>query len=471
MSHRALLALALAPSLLLGLAACSGGSNASSPTSPGDDSSPPGDDASTPPANVDIDQASVARTAASSIPAADVAGAATANNAFAFDLYGHVLAAQTTPGNVLTSPISASLALTMTYAGAQGTTATQMASALHFGSAASTIFDGQNGLSAALASRAATALAAGQQLASENDQPAPSASDYVLQVVNSVWGEQTYPWAQPFLTTLAQSYGTGVYLEDFIHQWEPARLAINAWVSTETDDKIENLLPSGSLDDTTRMVLVNAIHLKLPWENPFQTGQTQNATFTRADGTTVSAPFMNQANYFPYVDDGTAQIVALPLVGSQLSVVFAMPHGDLATYEAGLTSLAIPSGQADVALSLPKFTFTSPSFSLAQALQQMGMTQAFDPTAAQFQGMCAQTPDGDNLYIADVLQKAMIAVQETGVEAAAATAVIMDGASGVSAPPVPLVLDKPFVVAIVDQPTNAILFLGHIEDPTATGSN
>ena len=375
MSHRtprALLSLSLAPCLLLALAACSGSSASHDDGSPGDDSSPP--------AGATLDQASVPRDPASSIDPAAVDGAVAANNAFAFDLYAHVLAAQTAPGNLVTSPISASLALTMTYAGAQGQTATEMASALHLGSAAGTIFDGQNGLSAALASRAATALAAGQQLASENEQPAPSASDYQLQVVNSVWGEKTYPWAQPFLTTLAKSYGTGVYTEDFVNQFEPARLAINGWVSTQTADKINDLLPQGSLDDTTRMVLVNAIHLKLPWESPFQTGATADATFTKADGSTVSAPFMNQTEELAYVDDGQAQIVAIPLVGQQLSLVIAVPHGDLATYEAGLTSIAVPSSGANVALSLPKFNFTSPTFSLARSLQAMGMVQAFDPS-------------------------------------------------------------------------------------------
>jgi len=363
----------------------------------------------------------------------------------------------------------------MTYGGARGQTATEMATALHYGAAAGAIFDGQNGLSQALASRAASALTAGQQVAQQNEQPAPSQDDFQLQVVNSVWGEQTYPWAQPFLTTLAKSYGTGVYVEDFIHQLDPARQTINSWVSTETAQKINNLLPEGSLDDTTRMVLVNAIHLKLPWATPFQVAGTAPASFTRADGSTVSAPFMNQTEELPYSDDGTAQIVALPLMGGQVSVVIALPHGDLATYEAGLTAatpdaLAPPASSASVAISLPKVTFTSPTFSLAQPLQAMGMVQAFNPQAANFTGMCPTTPDGANLYVGDVLQKAMVAVQETGVEAAAATAVIVAGTAVEEPAPIPVVLDRPFVIALVDVPTGALLFLGHIEDPTAAGS-
>jgi serpin B len=452
--------LPVASLLLLASTGCSG-SAAHSP-SPG---SPP---------DVAVDQASVPRDPANAIAPATVAGAVSANNAFAFDLYAHVLASQATPGNTLTSPLSASLALTMTYAGAQGQTATEMATALHYGAAAGSIFDGQNALSQALASRAASALTAGQQVASDNDQPAPSASDFQLQVVNSVWGEQTYPWAQPFLTTLAKSYGTGVYVEDFVHQWDPARQTINGWVSTETADKINNLLPSGSLDATTRMVLVNAIHLKLPWAVPFQVAETAPASFTRADGSTVSTPFMNETVSLAYADDGAAQLVAVPLMGGQVSVVFALPHGDLATYEAGLTAaspnaLAPPASSASVSLSLPKLSFTSPTFSLAKPLQAMGMVQAFNPTAANFTGMCPTTPDGDHLYVGDVLQKAMVAVQETGVEAAAATAVIVDGSSSVGPTPVAVVLDRPFVMAIVDVPTGALLFLGHIEDPTDAG--
>jgi serpin B len=457
---------ALVPGLLLPLAACTGSADSGSPAGAGDDGS-------SPPVSASIDHANVPRDSPGSLDPGAIAGAAAANNAFAFDLYAHVLAAQSSPSNVLTSPISASLALTMTYAGAQGQTATEMAAALHFGAAASTIFDGQNGLSTALASRGASALAGVQRQASEQGQPAPSASDYEMQIVNSVWGEETYPWAQPFLTILAKSYGTGVYVEDFIHAWEPARLAINAWVSTETADKINDLLPGNSLGKTTRMVLVDAIRLKLPWASPFATTATAPSTFTRSDGTTVSAPFMNQTESLSYVDDGKAQIVALPLAGQQVSVILALPEGDLATYEAGLTTLAPPLTRTEVALSLPKLAFTSASTSLAKVLQAMGMVQAFSASAAQFQGLCPSTPDGDNLYIADVLQKAMVAVAEPGIEAAAATAVIVDGDSSVGPPPPPPVvvdLNRPFVIAVVDVPTGAVLFLGHIEDPTDVGS-
>jgi serpin B len=467
MSTRAFATLALIPALplLFALAACG---SSKSPT-PADPDAPP----------VPVAKSSLAREPASGIPASSLTAAVTANNAFALDLYTHLQSQSgSATSNLLTSPISASLALTMTYAGAKGSTATQMASALHYGGAASEIFDGQNALSQALASRAATALAADQATLSGappgETTAAPSPSDYQLEVVNSVWGEQTYSWESPFLDVLAQSYGTGVYQEDFTHSFDAARQTINTWVSTETDDKINTLLPVGSLDDSTRMVLVNAIHLKLPWATPFDASATAPASFTTGAGSTVSQPFMNAAATFGYIDDGSAQTVALPLSGNQLEVLITLPHGDLATYEAGLTAsspaVTPPLGQTMVTLSLPKVTFTSASVSLASLLQAMGMVQAFDPHNADFTGLCGKTPDGANLYISDVIQKAAIAIQETGVEASAATAVIASGALAEENPPVNMTVNKPFLLSIVDAPTGAVLFLGHIEDPSSVGS-
>jgi serpin B len=422
-----------------------------------------------------IAQSSVQRIPSSAVAPAALTAAVTANNAFAVDLYSRVRSSAVS-SNVITSPLSASFALTMAYAGAAGTTATQMATALHFGSGAASIFDGQNALSQALGTRATDALTRDTRNAAAGSSPAPSPADYQLEVVNSVWGERTYAWEQPFLDVMAKSYGTGIYLEDFITEWDPARLAINAWVSTATDDKINDLLPSGSLDAATRMVLVNAIHLKLPWETTFKTSATAPAPFTRPDASTVSASFMNATQTLPYADDGQAQVVGLPLSSGQLEVLIALPHGDLATYEAGLVAgsaaLNLPTESASVTLSLPKATFTSPTFSLSSALTAMGMVEPFDQSTADFTGLYAHLPPGDHLYIKDVLQKATLGMQETGVEAAAATAVVIELTGSVAQTPMPvtLVVNRPYVVSIVDVPTGAILFLGHVTDPTDAGS-
>ncbi len=448
------------------LAGCSSASSAPGAGTTGPDGGPP----------EQVARVDVARDAVSGIAPGDVDVAVAANNAFAVDLYGR-LEADAGTGNLLVSPISASLALTMAYAGAVGQTATEMATALHFGpDAGSSIFDGQNALDQTLTGRGAAAVASvvqnNAQAGAQDgvDAAAPSPSDYELQVVNSVWGEKTYTWSTPFLTIMAKSYGAGVYLEDFINQPDEARQAINAWVGAETDDKIENLLPAGAIDTTTRMVLVNAIHLKFPWANPFDPSATQVGFFTRADGTTVSPSFMNDTLTVPYKDDGQAQIVGLPLSGGDLSVVIALPHEgtSLQAYESALSTgsaaLAQPSSTSDITLSIPKVTFTSPTFSLKPALQAMGMQVAFTP-AANFTGMYA----GGGLYVFDVLQKTTIDMQETGVEAAAATAVLI-GTLAAEIPSAQVIVNRPYLVAIIDIPTGAILFLGQVEDPTAGGT-
>jgi serpin B len=424
-------------------------------------------DPGTPPAGVTLDHSAAPRDPAS--PPA-IQAAVDANNAFAFKLYGQVAGTASGP-NVLTSPLSASLALTMTYAGAQGQTATEMAAALELPSPDASIFDAQNSLTQALSGRAAAALASDQRNAGG---ATPSSSDYDLSIVNSVWGQKTYPWAAPFLDVLAKSYGTGVFLEDFVGSPDAAKDTINSWVSSETADKINDLLPGGSITSETRIVLVNAVHLKLPWAEPFQASNTASGSFTRGDGSTVTASFMHGFTE-QYLETPTAQGVSLPLAGNELSVVFLEPKTTLTDLVSSLSSLtpetwaaATKTQSAAVNLALPKFNFTSPTFSLAEALKGLGMKAAFDPQAANFKGLCAAPPDGQNLYIGDVLQKAMMGVSETGVEAAAATAVI---GVGTAAPTktVDLTFDHPFLVAIVDA-SGAIVFLGQIGDPTAAGS-
>ncbi len=470
------------PSLLLaltslGLAACSSASNGAksgpvADASPTTDSATPTTDAGLP-SGVALDKANVARDKA---VASDVAAAVDANNAFAIDLYGKV-SPGFSGGNGLTSPISASLALTMTYAGALGTTASQMASVLHIPSSGTSIFDAQNALTQALDGRAAAAYASDKQSASHGSGAAPSESDYALQVVNSVWGQKGDPWAESFLTVLAKSYGAGIYILDIDSDPTTAENDINSWVSTATAGKINPLLGPNAIDGSTQMVLVNAIHAKLPWQSPFDKSQTGPGMFTRGDGTTVQPDFMNQT-FEPdsgvsigYADTADGQFLALPLSDGQLSVVFALPKKDLATLTGSLTkdSFSVPVTDATVILSLPKFSFTGASVSLKAPLQALGMTEAFKDSA-DFNGMVTK-PLPNGLFIGDVFQKAMLDVAETGVEAAAATAVLMATASAIldAGAPITLKFDQPFVVSIVDS-SGAILFLGQIDDPTASGS-
>ena len=418
----------------------------------------------------------MAKSSAERDPASDstIAAVVDADNAFAFDLYAKV-ADEAGTDNAVMSPQSVSLALAMTYAGAQNTTADEMAETMHWDGPGVDVHGGHNALSQALATRAAYAFAAAEQNAQDMGEDPPSLDDFRVHVVNSVWGDGSYTWEQPFLDTLAQSYGTGVYLADFINQPNPERVRINSWVSEETQDKINDLIPDGAVNSDTRMVLVNAMHLKLPWEIPFQQSATEAGDFTTADGSTVSADFMSQQASLAYYEDDKAQIASLPLVGRQMSLVVALPKGDLASFEADMdtdywNSTWEARSSQEVEIELPKFSFTTASIKLRDIFESLGMQVPFVQAEADFYGMCSNPPNNERLFIADIIHKAMMAVDENGVEAAAATAVLMSGGTSVPPTPVPMVVDKPFVVAIVDEPTGSILFLGRITDPTQEGS-
>ena len=421
----------------------------------------------------------VTRAATEQVPANALSGAVRANNEFGTALFA-ALREDSAGKNFLIAPISASLALGMTYAGARGETRTEMARALRLGAlSGNSLFEGQNALSQTLAKRGALAFDLAQASFLGHGSP-PAAADYSLEIVNSLWGQADYRWEAPFLKTLAANYGAGLFERDFVASSQPTRLEINRWVSAHTNDKINDLLPEAAVTPDTRLVLVNALHLKLPWETAFEKSATQTAPFHGLDvkevPVTLAVPFMHRQANLAYRDDGSAQIVGLPLSSRRLWVIVALPHAgvSLANYERSLRAdspaLAVPSKEALVALELPRVTFTSPSFSLTSALRRLGMVQAFDSKRAHFEGMSNLRPGDRPLYVDDVIQKTMIAMQETGIEAAAATAVMMRVLASARTPhqepvPIPMIVDRPYLLAIVDQPTGALLMLGHIEEP------
>ncbi|HYP99286.1 MAG TPA: serpin family protein [Polyangiaceae bacterium] len=428
--------------------------------------------------NDDTKPTATMRTATEQISARALGNAVKANNEFGTALFA-ALREESAGQNFLTSPISASLALGMTYAGASGETRTQMAHALRLAPSADgdpSFFEGQNALSQALAQRGTSAFEMEQANRGKYGPPL-NASDYSLRLVNSLWGEASYPWQASFTKALAVNYGAELCRRDFKHQSQPTRLEVNRWVSAHTNDRINDLLPEPAVTANTRLLLVNALHLKLPWEDEFFEGATKPLPFTRSDRKQMMAPFMHRQQRLAYRDDGSAQIVGIPLASRRLWVIIALPHVgvSLADYERSLradsAALTVPLQSELVALALPKVTFTSPSFSLASALQRMGMVHAFDPNRAQFEGMCQVQPGEVPLYVGDVLQKTMIAMQESGIEAAAATAVVaIAGCAALPREqpvPIPMIVNRPYLLAIVDQPTSALLMLGHIEEPTA----
>jgi serpin B len=369
------------------------------------------------------------------------------NNTFAFDLYQSL---QTQNENLIYSPYSISLALAMTYAGARGETESQMAQTLHF-LRQEQLHPAFNSLDLQLAERG--------KAQSEDETPLQ------LNIANAVWAEQTYPFLQGFLDTIALNYGAGIRLADFINQYEAVRKEINDWVSNQTEGKIKDLIPEGVLNTDTRMALVNAIYFKADWLSPFDAESTQDAPFHLLNGSEVSVPTMNKDAFIPYAKGDGWQAIELAYEGETAAMDILVPdEGRFEEIESGLdyeaASAILSSLQpTSVTLALPKFTFES-EFGMDDQLKALGMTDAFDPDRADFSGMT----DRKDLFISAVLHKAFIAVDEKGTEAAAATAVIV----GVTSAPVfdvTLIIDRPFIFLIRDIPTGQILFVGRVLNP------
>jgi len=413
----------------------------------------------------------VTRVPASDVPSTDLQDAVAANNAFALSLFGQILTHPSGP-NVLFSPVSASLSLAMASAGAGGATKSQMAQALGWApDSEGAIFAGQNALSQALNGRAMAALKQAQDLAAASPGRKPEAGDYQVSLVNSLWGERTCPWQEPFLDILAANYGAGVNQQDFVHASDSARITIDDWVSSQTDNQINGLFGPGAFDDRTRLVAVNALYLRLPWTKPFSDSDTAPGYFDDGAGTSLEIDFMHTQNDFPYTDDGQAQIVALPLANQELAALVLLPHAEvsLAEYEAelnaGQVALAVPDSSMNVALSLPRVPLATSSLSLSESLRALGMRDAFDAIAADFSGLCARPPAPGQLYLAEVMQQSVISLQEGGVQVATAGSTVAGDGSGAGAPQVHVDVNRSFVLAIVDRATGTVLMLGHVTDP------
>ncbi len=372
------------------------------------------------------------------------------NSAFAFNLYQQLKQKE---GNLFYSPHSISLALAMTYAGARGETEQQMADTLKFLLEQDRLHPAFNWLDIELAKR-------GEGAQGKDEQ------GFRLNIVNAIWGQKDYTFLPDFLDVLAENYGAGLRILDFIKEAEKCRLTINDWVSKQTEGRIKDLIPQGAIDELTRLVLTNAIYFNAAWEYPFAKEVTADGTFYLLDGGQVTVPMMRQTESFGYTKGEGYQAVELLYDGEELSMVILLPaSGNFQAFESGLQAQKVADiisslQLTKVALTMPKFEFDS-GFSLKDTLTEMGMPIAFSG-AADFSGMTG-APD---LCISEVLHKAFVSVDEKGTEAAAATAVIMRE-TATPGQPVEVTLDRPFIFLIRDIGTGAVLFVGRVVNPRA----
>lgn len=372
-----------------------------------------------------------------------------ANNAFGTELYSQLALAK---GNLFFSPSSIETALAMTYAGARGDTAQQMAKVLHLPEGVEV----HKGLAAFFRELNAEKGADGKP------------RRFQLTVANALWGQKEYKFLPEFLTLVKDNYGAGLEEVDFIRAREAAARTINAWVEGKTNNKIKNLVLPDALTSLTRLVLTNAIYFKGNWARQFDKKLTKDEPFHLSPEKEVQTPMMNIKSKYGYGEGDGYQVLKMLYAGDELSMVILLPkkNDGLAELEKSLTEENLTkwiSGirEREVIVAMPRFKMEA-RFELGDTLTKMGMADAFSETKADFSGMTGKK----DLYIARVIHKAFVDVNEEGTEAAAATAVIMATKSAMVRPK-PLVFraDHPFLFLIRHEKSGAILFAGRLMNP------
>jgi serpin B len=368
------------------------------------------------------------------------------NNVFALNLYRDLRIAD---GNIFFSPFSIRTALAMTGAGAREETAAQIKNTLQFS------LEGEALHKAFVDS--ITALNTG------------GGTDYEMSIANSLWGDKTSTFLQPFIEINKNFYGGALERLDFRNASENARLRINTWVEEQTRKKITNLLTPGSVSTDTRLVLVNAVYFKGLWTEPFDKKLTQNAPFYCVGGKTVNAPLMtfSTPQHLPFYKEDGLKVIELDYQGDDISMLIVLPDtaDGLAAVEARLDEAALSSWIAamkrrSVQVHLPRFTLTWGAHNIVPHLRSLGMVDAFNAEKADFSAI-----DGTrNLLISGVFHKAFVDVYEEGTEAAAATGVVV-GVTSMPPPPEIFRADRPFLFFIREKATGAILFMGRLTEP------
>ena len=367
------------------------------------------------------------------------------NNKFAFDLYAQLKEAD---GNLFFSPYSVSTALAMTYAGAKGNTEAQMADVLHFVLTQESLHPVFSTLM--------------QDFKADSEK-----SGFEFSIANALWSQEGYKFHQAFIDITKSYYEAGFKEVDFVKNTESPRQTINKWVEEKTKDKIKELIKPGILTGDTRLVLTSAIYFKGRWILQFEKKDTMLRQFELMTGEKVEVPMMSQTKKFRYFENEIAQVLEMPYEGNRLSMVIFLPKEKKGIRELedlfkakNIKDWLLELRKQEVITSLPRFKMTS-EFFLNEALQSLGMTDAFDEKLADFSGM---TPDSVGLYISKVIHKAFVDVNEEGTEAAAATAVVKT--EKVMPEPKPVFrADYPFIFIIRDMRSGSILFVGRVMDP------
>ncbi|XP_034717462.1 leukocyte elastase inhibitor-like isoform X5 [Etheostoma cragini] len=376
---------------------------------------------------------------------------AKANTTFSLALFKK-LSDEDKTANIFYSPFSISSALAMVMLGARGNTATQMSECLK-------PQNGQDDVHASFAQLLSELIKA--------DAP------YALSVANRLYGEQSYQFVEDFSAETRKHYNAELKSVDFKAKADAARVNINSWVEEQTQGKIKDLLVRNAVDDSTVLVLVNAIYFKGNWNKQFKEDSTVDAQFRISKSDTKPVKMMRQKSRFPLVavPEANCQILEMPYKGEELSMLIFLPN-EIEDNTTGLEKLQMEltyekfvewtrsdmMGQTEVELGLPRFKMEE-TYDLKDVLTSMGMVDAFDVTLSDLSGM---SPAND-LVLSKVVHKAFLEVNEEGTEAAAATAAVVSERSAMIT--ATFVADHPFLFFIRHNPSMSVLFAGRYCSP------
>jgi serpin B len=369
---------------------------------------------------------------------------------FACDVYGGLRKRQ---GNLVLSPYSVASAMAMTYSGARGDTAAQIAKAMRFADEDATL--------------------GGLGVVESYLQSDPSDFNSVWQSRNNVWLNGKLSVRDEWLV-LAKNQGwlTGRFSDN---KPRDAEKMINAVIAKQSGRLIEEFLPPNSINANTGMVLANVVYFHKPWAMPFDL-EPGKATFHCEDRDVLCTMMRNEIK-LRVGDDDAAKWIEIPYARGESSMFVVLPKGNgkLSEVEQSLSAETLSRWTGSmrrrlVDLHLPEFSFLSERLNLRETLKALGVELAFDPNQADFSGMVevGEIADNRNAWLEHVYHRSVVRVDKYGTEAAAATAVTgsFGGGRRVQKPPIPFIANRPFLFFIRDNHTGAILFLGRVVDPT-----
>ena len=375
------------------------------------------------------------------MPESDESGLSDATGNFALKLYSELVDPEK---NLFFSPISIFTALSMVYAGASNVNKKEMADLLNLSMVSDDIhLEIKNQIKHLL-----------------------TKSGYQLKFANALWLQIGYSLLNKYMFIINRNYDGSVYEVDF-RKISDACAKINAWVVEQTRNKIQEIVNAGSIDENTKLVIINAIYFKAKWHSPFSKSLTENQDFTLISGKKITVPMMHKTrNYFYYHENEEYQAIHIPYEGRSCAMIVFLPKNieGIISLEKKLINLDFKNNKQffkgeSVEIFFPKFKIET-NYRLRERLINLGMKDAFKDDA-DFSKM---TDHEEGMTISEVIHKTFVNVDEEGTEAAAVTATIMRAGSALpQEEPIIFRADHPFLFMIYTSET--ILFIGKVMNP------